>query len=185
MERPGATTFGANALRGIYANLGKCAGASGSRSTGPDHWAFRGAHLGYGDVLGAASRIFGYEVDGLRFGLRTGCRCRPAPMGRCPIYRSLPWASPRPGKRTTAFGARRFTSATWIQNSQHSLCPERPRQTLSESHARGNGVIVSWPRGAGEVFNAATCEWVAGLLRGDAQVAQVTRNVLDRFGSRG
>jgi hypothetical protein len=48
--------------------------------------------------------------------------------------------------------------------------------------ARGNGMIVHWPKGKGEVFTAATCEWVAGLMRGDAQVIAVTRNVLDRFG---
>ena len=46
---------------------------------------------------------------------------------------------------------------------------------------RGNGMIVSWKRGSGEVFTAATCEWVAGLIREDAQVEQVTRNVLNRF----
>lgn len=47
---------------------------------------------------------------------------------------------------------------------------------------RGNGMIVHWHKGAGEVFTAATCEWVAGLMRGDAQVIAVTRNVLDRLG---
>ena len=48
--------------------------------------------------------------------------------------------------------------------------------------ARGNWMIVHWHKGAGEVFIAATCEWVAGLMRGDVQVITVTRNVLDRFG---
>ena len=33
----------------------------------------------------------------------------------------------------------------------------------------------------GEVFTAATCEWVMGLTRRDRQVEQVTRNVLNRF----
>lgn len=47
---------------------------------------------------------------------------------------------------------------------------------------RGNGMIVHWPKGAGEIFTAATCEWVAGLIQGDPQVIAVTRNVLDRFG---
>jgi hypothetical protein len=43
-------------------------------------------------------------------------------------------------------------------------------------------MIIHWPKGKGEVFTAATCEWVAGLMQGDAQVIAVTRNVLDRFG---
>ena len=45
-------------------------------------------------------------------------------------------------------------------------------------------MILSWPRGKGEVFTAAACEWVAGLARNDIQVAQVTRNIQDRFGKR-
>ncbi|MDA7965742.1 MAG: hypothetical protein MPJ51_13745, partial [Ruegeria sp.] len=46
---------------------------------------------------------------------------------------------------------------------------------------RGNGVMIHWRRGDGEVFNAATCEWVMGLTRQDVQVERITRNVLDRF----
>ncbi|MCB1417215.1 MAG: hypothetical protein KDJ64_12475, partial [Nitratireductor sp.] len=53
-------------------------------------------------------------------------------------------------------------------------------RTLDAS-SRGNGMIISWRRGRGEIFTAATCEWVAGLIRGDSQVEQVTRNVLNRF----
>jgi hypothetical protein len=45
-------------------------------------------------------------------------------------------------------------------------------------------MIVHWSKGSGEIFTAASCEWVAGLARGDMQVATVTRNVLDRFGAR-
>ena len=46
---------------------------------------------------------------------------------------------------------------------------------------RGNGMIIHWDKGAGEIFTAATCEWVMGLTRNDPQVIQVTKNVLDRF----
>ena len=45
----------------------------------PDHWAFRGAGLGYGDVPGASSRIFGYEVDGLDYHMIDGL---PYPTGK-------------------------------------------------------------------------------------------------------
>ena len=50
-----------------------------------------------------------------------------------------------------------------------------------EKVTRGNGMIVSFPKGKGEVFTAATCEWVMGLARRDMQVERITRNVLDRF----
>ena len=46
---------------------------------------------------------------------------------------------------------------------------------------RGCGMIVHFARGEGEVFHAGSCEWIAGLLREDPFVMQVTRNVLDRF----
>jgi hypothetical protein len=42
-------------------------------------------------------------------------------------------------------------------------------------------MIVNFPLGKGEVFHAGSCEWVAGLLRSDAMVEHVTRNVLDRY----
>jgi len=44
-------------------------------------------------------------------------------------------------------------------------------------------MIVSWKRGKGEIFTAATCEWIMGLTRRDSQVEKITRNVLDRFGT--
>jgi hypothetical protein len=31
------------------------------------------------------------------------------------------------------------------------------------------------------VLNAASCNWVAGLIEGDPLVERVTRNVLDRY----
>jgi hypothetical protein len=35
--------------------------------------------------------------------------------------------------------------------------------------------------GKGSVFNAASCEWVAGLIARDPFVEKVTCNVLERF----
>lgn len=49
--------------------------------------------------------------------------------------------------------------------------------------SRGAGMIAHYQRGAGEVLNAASCNWVAGLIAGDPLVERVTRNVLDRFGA--
>ena len=47
--------------------------------------------------------------------------------------------------------------------------------------ARGNGMIISCQRGAGQIFSAGTCEWVAGLKLNDADTTIITRNVLERF----
>lgn len=43
------------------------------------NWAFANVHIGYGDVLGASSRIFGYEVDGLEHIIQDGL---PFPAGK-------------------------------------------------------------------------------------------------------
>ena len=77
----GATTFGVNALRGMYVGWG------GARRAMPAVFRSPAAPLGvagtdlyYGDVFGAASRIFGYEVDGLAYAFATACHIRPAVM---------------------------------------------------------------------------------------------------------
>ena len=49
-----------------------------------------------------------------------------------------------------------------------------PSDANLEKVKRGNGMIVNFPRGKGEVFHAGSCEWVAGLLRQDAMVERVT-----------
>jgi hypothetical protein len=50
-----------------------------------------------------------------------------------------------------------------------------------EKAQRGSGMMITFTRGAGTVFHAGSCEWVAGLQRHDAATEQVTRNVLNRF----
>ena len=53
--RPGALTFGLNATNGLYAGWGGCAprGVRGFPVYRPEHWAFAGTGLCYGDLLGA------------------------------------------------------------------------------------------------------------------------------------
>ena len=72
--RPGAMTFGLNATRGVYAGWGGCAprGVRGFPVYRPEHWAFAGTGIYYGDLLGADSHVYGYEVDGLDFEIRGG-----------------------------------------------------------------------------------------------------------------
>ncbi|WP_170607313.1 N,N-dimethylformamidase beta subunit family domain-containing protein [Ruegeria arenilitoris] len=183
---PGAQTFGANGSKGVYAGLGNCVGRGSGGFTiyRPGHWALNGAHLGYGDVLGASSRIYGYEVDGLDHVIRDG----------------LPFATGKDGASTNieiiglGLGTNAETDhgvtgetlyigksdAEWKARAMYgSLTPETYDTAL-----RGNGVMVHWQRGKGEIFNAATCEWVMGLARKDFQVEMITRNVLDRFSGR-
>jgi hypothetical protein len=42
-------------------------------------------------------------------------------------------------------------------------------------------MIVNDARGRGEVFHAGCSDWIIGLTRQDAMVAQVTRYLLNRY----
>ena len=176
--RPGALTFGVNGLRGIYAGLGHCVarGAGGFTIYRPQHWAFAGTHLGYGDVLGASSRIFGYEVDGLDYEIRDGL---PFPTGRDGAAPQI--AILGLGLATAIEADHRIWGQTLYIGDDDGAWKAGAMAEEPESAGRGSGMMISWRRGAGEVFTAATCEWVMGLARGDRQVERVTKNVLDRF----
>ena len=181
--RPGARTFGLNATRGMYAGWGGMCprGAGGFTVYRPDHWAFAGSDLYYGDVFGAASRIFGYEVDGLDHIVRDGL---PIPTGADGAPEDLEvlalglatnleeeHGNPDHEPFVADYDAR------FIAETLHG---EATPETLDRV-ARGNGMIVNFSKGRGEVFHAGTCEWVAGLIDRDPFVERITRNVLDRF----
>ena len=181
--RPGALTFGLNASRGIYAGWGGCSprGTRGFPIYRPEHWAFAGTGLFYGDVLGSDSHVYGYEVDGLDYEIRNG---RP-----CPTVGS---GAPE-GLEILALGmASQVEEADFLHPEDQFFGDEDGRfvaETLYgdpsdknlEKVRYSNGMIVNFPRGKGEVFHAGSCEWVAGLLRADEMVERVTANVLDRY----
>ena len=182
---PGAKTFGVNGLRGIYAGLGNCVGRGSGGFTiyRPDHWVFDGAYIGYGDVLGATSRIYGYEVDGLDHVIRDGL---PFVTGEDGASSDIEILGMGLGSNAEAdhgvWGENLYVGATDAEWKARALYGDLTPETLEKS-MRGSGVMIHWKREQGEVFTAATCEWVMGLTRRDFQVERVTRNVLDRFTS--
>lgn len=127
INRPGAWTFGVNGLRGVYAGLGNCIGrGAGFTVYRPQHWAFADTHIGYGDVLGADARIFGYEVDGLEYTIRHRL---PYATGELAQARTLPspqWASELISRLTTASGERRSTSAAKAPYGKQTPCTTTP-----------------------------------------------------------
>jgi hypothetical protein len=183
VNRPGSLTFGLNALHGVYAGWGGCVafGAGGFPLYRPDHWAFDGTGLGYGDVLGADSRVFAYEVDGLDYLIRDGL---PYPAEQAQVPEDLEILAV--GLASNLEVARGVDSGELFLGSDDAayragiLYGEVNAETLARA-GRGSGMIVSFRRGQGEVFHAGSVEWVAGLLRRDPQVERVTRNVLARF----
>ncbi|MDE0281878.1 MAG: hypothetical protein OXN16_12495 [Gammaproteobacteria bacterium] len=186
VDRPGHGTFGLDGSRGVYAGWGGLAprGPGGFTVFRPEHWALAGSGLGYGDVLGGQSRIFGYEVDGLDYRFEDGLPY-PVPAATLPGDLEI-LAMGFARLREDGFGAppeKLFVGdadARFVAGHVHGS----PDPGTMARVDRGSGMIVRFSRDRGEVFNAGTTEWVAGLMRQDRSVEQVTRNVLDRFLAR-
>ena len=180
VDRPAVATMGLTGSMGVYAGWSRCAahGSGGFAIYRPEHWSVRGSGLGYGDVLGATAKIFGYEVDGIDYTMTHG----------------LPFAAEGVGLAggLTIIGlspATTLAHSTGPQDEDNfigrldaeevalvvygAVTPE----TLGRA-SRGNGCMVEYRRGLGAVYNAGSCEWVAGLIAGDMVVERVTRRVL-------
>jgi hypothetical protein len=181
--RPAAETFGLNALRGLYVGWGGCAprGVRGFPVYRPEHWAFAGTGIYYGDLLGAEGHAFGYEVDGLDYVIRGG-RPEPAEGAGAPE-----------GLQVLALGMSSLKEESADIPADDQFLSDADAKFVAETLIgndgdaavdrvkRGCGMIVNFPRGKGEMFHAGSCEWVAALLRRDAMVERVTANVLDRY----
>lgn len=185
VNRPGACSFGVNGLRGIYAGLGNCVGRGSGGFTvyRPAHWAFEGAELGYGDQLGADAQIFGYEVDGVDHTFRGGLPFATGTDGAPPGLDILALGvATNVEADHQVWGETLYIGASDAAFKAKALYGEVTAETLDQC-SRGNGAIVHFRRGQGEVFTAGTCEWVMGLARADKAVERITQNVLDRFAS--
>jgi hypothetical protein len=181
--RPGALSFGLNATQGLYAGWSGASprGARGFSVYRAEHWAFEGTGLAYGDILGAESAIFGYEVDGIGHEIRGG------------LPHVAPGQSAPEGMEILALGlASTIEEGPAIRPGESFLGTEDAEYVAKlltgrddaagiEATKRTCGCIVSFRKGKGEVFHAGTCDWVAGLSRGDQMVWTVTKTVLDRF----
>lgn len=183
LGRPGAATFGLNAIRGLYAGWSGCSprGARGFPVYRPEHWAFQGTGLYYGDVLGAGSVIFGYEVDGLDYEIRGGLpHVAPGESAPQNIEILALGLSSTIEEGETILPGKTFLGS---EDAEYvaSVLKGSSDAVAVEATKRGSGMIVHFHRGKGQVFHAGTCEWVAGLLRRDEMVMKVTRNILDRF----
>jgi len=183
LARMPAQTFGLNSLRGVYAGW---AGMSPRHSKGftvyrPQHWAFEGADLYYGDTFGSAPRIFGFEVDGVDFTFRAGLPYPTfadgapeslevlalAPSANLEEDHQNPGTGTYIGSLDADFAARMLTEAGHADAAADTLY--------------GAGMIGVFVRGSGTVFCAGTCEWVVGLRARDPICERITHNVLRRF----
>jgi len=183
LGRPGTHTFGLNGTTGIYAGWGACVprGPGGFTVYRPEHWVFNGTDLYYGDLLGAESKIFGYEVDGCDYTFRHGLPYATGSDGAPDTLQILAMGL------ATTYEADHKNPGSVLFIAEHDLHmtahlhERKTDESTLDKYRRGAGMLAYFERGKGAVLNAASCEWVAGLIDHDPFVERTTRNVLDRF----
>lgn len=180
--RSEASMTGLSFSRGGYSRYG--AGvprASGAYTVWrPDHWAFTGTDLRYGDALGLADAIVGYEVDGCDVTIVDG----------------LPVPTHEDGAPGTLEVLATAPARLWSRDEQPSRYAREPGELEHVAAAlwgefadanvhkiRHNHAVVGCftVPGGGVVFNAGCTDWTYGIEGGDPIVQRVTRNVLERL----
>lgn len=180
VARPAVSTLGLTGSMGVYAGWSRCAahGSGGFAIYRPEHWSMKDTGLGYGDVLGAGAKIFAYEVDGIDYTMTHGLPFAAEGVGlEGPL--TIVGLSPATtlSHSTGAHDRDSFIGHLDAEEVAKFVYGAVTQETLGRA-SRGNGCMAEYRRGKGAVFNAGSCEWVAGLIARDRSVEQVTRNVL-------
>jgi hypothetical protein len=188
IARPETWSIGLTFTHGGYSRygLGVPQGSGAYTVWRPEHWAFEGTDLRYGDELGRADSIVAYEVDGCE--LTTGPDGLPVPTGADGAPDGLQILATAPAR-------------LWKQDEQPSRYAHEPGELentamavfgpgwrdqvhrVTNNHACIG--VFSKPEGGGTIFNAGVTDWAYALGSGDPAVCRITRNVLDRLSSPG
>jgi hypothetical protein len=177
---PETATTGLTFTRGGYSRygLGVPAGTGAYTVWRPEHWAFEGSGLRYGDALGLADGIVAYEVDGCALALEDGL---PVPTHEDGAPDSLEILATAPARlwRQDEQPSRYAHEPGELEHAARVVFGERWREEIRRLEHNAACIGVFQAPGGGTVFNAGVTDWVYGL--GDPAVARVTRNVLRRL----
>ena len=182
--RPETALLGAGSAYGLYSRFG----AATPRGSGAftvyrnDHWMFTGTGLRYGDLLGVADGVVGYETVGCRlafdeFQLPVAAG-GDGTTGDVEVVAFTPSSNLAMGEYPASI------AALSDQGDLEFVASRLYGRVDADSLARcrhGNAVMLTYrPFGdeGGEVTTIGTTDWVFGLAS-DPLVAQVTRNVID------
>jgi len=180
--RPENSLTGVSFTRGGYHRIGRNSpmGSGGYTIHRPEHWLFEGTGLEYGDVLGAASVVVGYECDGCEMALVEG---RPVPTGTdgTPLdFEILATAPAAPFDHRTASRPVNDGSLSEGQYLALRVLGGSDADTCSRL-AYGHAVLGTYTRG-GTVVTSGCTEWAHGLDGRSPQIERITCNLLDRLG---
>jgi hypothetical protein len=180
--RPENHMTGVSFCRGGYARVAGATPASAGGYTiyRAKHWALAGSGLSYGDQLGGALSLIGYECDGCDLQFERGL---PSPTGQdgTPTHFEIIAIAP-----VALFS--RENSPDWLYPEgvmtdlelvAHQVLGTTDPDSLA-AFAHGHAVMGSYVApGGGTVFTAGTTEWACCLT--DPQVACITLNVIKRL----
>ena len=196
VKRPSAQTFGVTGLQGIYA--AEMGGAPRSHAGftvyRPNHWAFEGTGLMYGDSFGTEEGVVGYEVDSVDYTIRYGLPYptdHHSPLPGTEILALIPSVvdqRPTPttveeGNAIVAPGDEEELSEMYARYYARSIEGKDDPETV-DKYRYGSGQIVVAPKGKGEIFCAGTIYWFLGLKWKNRTVERITHNVLQRYSGK-
>ena len=197
VNRPVSASLGLNGVSGAYIKIG---GATPRSSGGltvyrPEHWAFEGTDLYYGDIFGQhPTSIATFECDGLDYTFKNGLP-EPTHLDGAPkdtqILALIPAVK---GEEDHTDGKRNIlgplTEFLHIDKSIDSYFKFFANDKFPYAHGEGIRsvygccAIVTCTVGKGTVFNAGATCWIHGLQAHDFFTEQITRNVLNRLSGR-
>ncbi len=181
--RPETALLGAGSAYGLYSRFG----AATPRGSGAftvyrnDHWMFAGTGLRYGDLLGAADGVVGYETVGCRLGFDE--YQLPISVGGDGTPEQVEVVAFTPSSNLAMGEYPASIAALDDQGDLEFVASRLYGRVDADSLARaryGNAVMLTCrPYGneGGEVVTIGSTDWVYGL--GDPLVARVTRNVIE------
>jgi hypothetical protein len=165
--RPENQMTGVSFNRGGYHRFGSVPlGAGGYTIQRPEHWVFAGTELKWGDLLGSAEKIVGYECDGCEYTLENALPVPTHADGTPEGFQILATAPAALWETDLPFAAECLFGEATDANK------DRVR--------RGAAVMGTYTRG-GTVFTTGCTEWSRGLEANNPLVERITRNVLDRL----
>lgn len=179
--RPETSMTGVSFTRGGYARIGRNVGRGSGGYTvhRPDHWLFEGTGLGWGDQLGAAAVVVGYECDGCELALVDG---RPTAVGSFGTPADLQVLATAPAEpfdrdnelRATPEGLR--SEAEF--NAWRVLGDDGPE---ARARLRAGHAVLGVHEPGGTVVTTGCTDWAWGLERHDPEVERITETILTRL----
>ena len=185
-----AAMTGVSFSRGGYARQAGCTprGQRGYSVWRPEHWIFEGTDLRYGDLLGAADCIVGYECDGVELTMEDGLPVPTHADGCPPGFEVLATAparlysvDPAAGVNEYPTGLQAMRTVGELQGLAYILFGDMSPASVRRL-AHGHAVLGTYTAG-GTVVTSGCTDWAYGL--GDPLVDRITRNILDRLGAGG